>query len=64
MDMKYLRLLAKEYPTIESAASEIINLSAIRSLIRSLSAYAEKRIGHDKNKDRPCSRQDRIGCRP
>ena len=32
MDMKYLRLLAKEYPTIESAASEIINLSAIRSL--------------------------------
>ena len=32
MDLKYLRLLAKEYPTIESAASEIINLSAIRSL--------------------------------
>ena len=32
MDIKYLRLLAKEYPTIESAASEIINLSAIRSL--------------------------------
>jgi fructose-1,6-bisphosphatase-3 len=32
MDKKYLRLLAKEYPTIESAASEIINLSAIRSL--------------------------------
>ncbi len=32
MDMKYLKLLAKEYPTIESAASEIINLSAIRSL--------------------------------
>ena len=32
MDMKYLRLLAKEYPNIESAASEIINLSEIRSL--------------------------------
>lgn len=32
MDKKYLQLLAKEYPTIESAASEIINLSAIRSL--------------------------------
>ena len=32
MDIKYLRLLAKEYPTIESVASEIINLSAIRSL--------------------------------
>ena len=32
MEKKYLRILAKEYPTIESAASEIINLSAIRSL--------------------------------
>ena len=32
MDLKYLKLLAKEYPTIESAASEIINLSAIKSL--------------------------------
>lgn len=32
MDKKYLKLLAKEYPTINSAASEIINLSAIRSL--------------------------------
>ncbi|MBP5580436.1 MAG: fructose-bisphosphatase class III, partial [Ruminococcus sp.] len=32
MDIKYLKLLAKEYPTIESAASEIINLSDIRSL--------------------------------
>ncbi|MBQ5311768.1 MAG: fructose-1,6-bisphosphatase, partial [Oscillospiraceae bacterium] len=29
---RYLHLLAKEYPTIESAASEIVNLSAIRSL--------------------------------
>ncbi|MBR1864543.1 MAG: fructose-1,6-bisphosphatase [Ruminococcus sp.] len=32
MDKKYLQLLSKDYPTIESAASEIINLSAIRSL--------------------------------
>lgn len=32
MNKKYLELLAKEYPTINSAASEIINLSAIRSL--------------------------------
>ncbi|MBP7187730.1 MAG: fructose-1,6-bisphosphatase, partial [Ruminococcus sp.] len=32
MDLKYLQLLAREYPTIESAASEIINLSATRSL--------------------------------
>ena len=32
MDIKYLRLLAKEYPTIESAASDRINLSAIRSM--------------------------------
>ncbi len=32
MDKKYLELLAKEYPTLNSAAAEIINLSAIRSL--------------------------------
>lgn len=32
MDKKYLQLLAEKFPTIESAASEIINLSAIRSL--------------------------------
>lgn len=32
MDKKYLTLLAKEYPNIESAASEMVNLSAIRSL--------------------------------
>jgi len=32
MDKKYLRLLAKEYPCVESVASEMINLSAIRSL--------------------------------
>ena len=35
MDKKYLRLLAEKYPSIESAASEIINLSAIRSLPKS-----------------------------
>ena len=29
---KYLSLLAKEFPTIDSAVSEIVNLSAIRSL--------------------------------
>lgn len=32
MDSKYLKLLAKDYPTIESVASEMVNLSAIRSL--------------------------------
>lgn len=32
MENKYLRLLAKEYPTIGSVASEMVNLSAIRSL--------------------------------
>jgi len=32
MDNKYLKLLAKEYPTIESVAGEMVNLSAIRSL--------------------------------
>ncbi len=32
MEEKYLQLLAEKFPTIESAASEIVNLSAIRSL--------------------------------
>ena len=32
MDKKYLNLLAKKFPTIDSAVSEIVNLSAIRSL--------------------------------
>ncbi|MGN0594475.1 MAG: fructose-1,6-bisphosphatase [Hominimerdicola sp.] len=32
MENKYLQLLAKEYPTISSVASEMVNLSAIRSL--------------------------------
>lgn len=32
MDKKYISLLAKEFPTIDSAVSEIVNLSAIRSL--------------------------------
>ena len=32
MKQKYLKLLAKEYPNIDSAASEMVNLSAIRSL--------------------------------
>lgn len=32
MDKKYLQLLAEKFPSVESAASEIINLSAIRSL--------------------------------
>lgn len=32
IDMKYLRLLAKEYPTIAKTATEIINLEAIMNL--------------------------------
>ena len=32
MEKKYLQLLSKEFPNIDSAASEIVNLSAIRSL--------------------------------
>jgi fructose-1,6-bisphosphatase-3 len=32
MDIKYLQLLAKEYPNIETVASEIINLNAITCL--------------------------------
>lgn len=32
MEKRYLKLLAKEYPTVDSVASEMVNLSAIRSL--------------------------------
>lgn len=32
MTNKYLKLMSKEYPTIDSVASEMVNLSAIRSL--------------------------------
>lgn len=32
MEQKYLQLLAKEYPTIQAACSEIVNLNAIRQL--------------------------------
>lgn len=32
MEKRYLELLAKEYPNIQSAASEIINLNAIQCL--------------------------------
>lgn len=35
MDKRYLSLLSREFPSINSAASEIINLSAIRSLPKS-----------------------------
>ena len=29
-DLAYLKLLAREYPTVRAASSEIINLTAIR----------------------------------
>lgn len=31
-DLAYLKLLAREYPTIKAASSEMINLTAIRGL--------------------------------
>ena len=31
-DLAYLRLLAREYPNVQAASSEIINLMAIRGL--------------------------------
>ena len=31
-DVAYLKLLAREYPTVKAACSEIINLTAIRGL--------------------------------
>ena len=31
-DLKYLKMLAREYPNVEAAAAQIINLDAILSL--------------------------------
>ena len=31
-DLAYLKLLAREYPTVKAASSEIINLTAIKGL--------------------------------
>ncbi len=31
-DLRYLRLLARQYPTVQAASSEIINLQAILNL--------------------------------
>lgn len=39
LDNKYLQLLAKEYPNIDSVASEMVNLSAIRSLPKGTEYY-------------------------
>lgn len=41
MDKKYLTLLAKEFPTIDSTVTEIVNLSAIRSLHRARIIYVD-----------------------
>ena len=66
MDKKYLLLLAQKFPTIDSAASEIVNLSAIRSMPKGTEyffsdihgEYAKKRIWHDKKQDRPDLRKN------
>ena len=39
MDKKYLLLLAQKFPTIDSAASEIVNLSAIRSMPKGMEYF-------------------------
>ena len=58
-DMKYLKLLAHEYPTIAEVSTEIINLKAILGLpkgtehfISGVHPYAEERVRRDPQEDR------------
>ncbi len=73
MDKKYLTLLAKEYPNIESAAGEMVNLSAIRSLPKGTEYFFSDLHGEYeaflymiKSASgiirRPDAWEDRIGC--
>ena len=66
-DLAYLRLLAREYPNVQAASSEIINLMAIRGLpkgteyfsvtcmgnTRPLSISFGKRVRHSSGKRSP-----------
>lgn len=45
MDQKYLQLLAEKFPSIESAASEIINLSAIEACPRARNIFSATSMG-------------------
>ncbi|MEG2202129.1 MAG: fructose-1,6-bisphosphatase [Christensenellaceae bacterium] len=47
-DLKYLELLSKEYPTIQSACTEIINLSAILNLPKGTEHFISDVHGEDE----------------
>ena len=42
LDLKYLKLLSHEYPTIQSACTEIINLEAIMNLPKGCLLYTSR----------------------
>ncbi len=48
MDIKYLQLLSKEYPNIESASTEIINLGAINCLPKATEYFFSDLHGEDE----------------
>jgi len=48
-DMKYLRLLSKQYPTVASACTEIINLQAILNLPKGTEHFLSDIHGEDES---------------
>ena len=48
LDLKYLKLLSHEYPTIQSACTEIINLEAIMNLPKGTEHFMSDLHGEDK----------------
>ena len=50
-DLRYLKSLAKQYPTVAAAATEIINLQAILNLPKG-TEHIKERFRSDQEKDR------------
>lgn len=47
-DLAYLRLLAREYPNVQAASSEIINLMAIRGLPKGTEYFSVTCMGNTR----------------
>ena len=47
-DLKYLKLLSKEYPNVQSACTEIINLQAILNLPKGTEHFMSDIHGEDE----------------
>ncbi len=47
-DLAYLKLMAREYPTIRAASSEIINLTAIQGLPKGTEYFSVIYMGNTR----------------